>query len=153
MDAEIPALLGVSKSVLENVIFCHQEDSYWPLAEPAALKKKFDDIFEATRYANQTICVIVQLNTSLSADTQKRLTRSKRSARTALRNSKPKRNVWDLFRLRSSTRTNYKDESLISQRRLPQKRSNMKKRRSNTMNWCCQMLNSTSVPPSFARCM
>jgi DNA repair protein RAD50 len=51
MDAEIPALLGVSKSVLENVIFCHQEDSYWPLAEPAALKKKFDDIFEATRQA------------------------------------------------------------------------------------------------------
>jgi len=51
MDAEIPQLLGVSKAVLENVIFCHQEDSYWPLAEPAALKKKFDDIFEATRYA------------------------------------------------------------------------------------------------------
>jgi DNA repair protein RAD50 len=50
MDAEIPHLLGVSKSVLENVIFCHQEDSYWPLAEPAALKKKFDDIFEATRF-------------------------------------------------------------------------------------------------------
>ncbi|KIK52044.1 hypothetical protein GYMLUDRAFT_372512 [Collybiopsis luxurians FD-317 M1] len=50
MDVEIPQLLGVSKAVLENVIFCHQEDSYWPLAEPSALKKKFDDIFEATRY-------------------------------------------------------------------------------------------------------
>ncbi|KIM43207.1 hypothetical protein M413DRAFT_444016 [Hebeloma cylindrosporum] len=50
MDSEIPQLLGVSKAVLENVIFCHQEDSYWPLAEPSALKKKFDDIFEATRY-------------------------------------------------------------------------------------------------------
>lgn len=50
MDAEIPQLLGVSKSVLENVIFCHQEESYWPLAEASALKKKFDDIFEATRY-------------------------------------------------------------------------------------------------------
>lgn len=50
MDAEIPQLLGVSKAVLENVIFCHQEDSYWPLAEPSVLKKKFDDIFEATRY-------------------------------------------------------------------------------------------------------
>ncbi|KAF9533117.1 AAA domain-containing protein [Crepidotus variabilis] len=50
IDAEIPHLLGVSKAVLENVIFCHQEDSYWPLSEPAALKKKFDDIFEATRY-------------------------------------------------------------------------------------------------------
>ncbi|KAI0771249.1 hypothetical protein BD413DRAFT_604552 [Trametes elegans] len=50
LDAEIPHLLGVSKAVLENVIFCHQEDSYWPLSEPAALKKKFDDIFEATKY-------------------------------------------------------------------------------------------------------
>lgn len=35
---------------MENVIFCHQEESNWPLAEPAALKKKFDDIFEATKY-------------------------------------------------------------------------------------------------------
>ena len=51
MDIEIPRLLGVSKAVLENVIFCHQEDSYWPLSEPASLKKKFDDIFEATKYA------------------------------------------------------------------------------------------------------
>ncbi|KAF8586295.1 hypothetical protein K439DRAFT_1341218 [Ramaria rubella] len=50
MDTEMPHLLGVSKSVLENVIFCHQEDSYWPLAEASTLKKKFDDIFEATRY-------------------------------------------------------------------------------------------------------
>ncbi|KAI9443279.1 hypothetical protein H4582DRAFT_1808403 [Lactarius indigo] len=50
MDTEIPHLLGVSKAVLENVIFCHQEDSYWPLSEASILKKKFDDIFEATRY-------------------------------------------------------------------------------------------------------
>ena len=50
LDAEIPAHLGVSRSVLENVIFCHQEDSFWPLSEPGVLKKKFDDIFAATRY-------------------------------------------------------------------------------------------------------
>lgn len=50
LDDEIPRLLGVSRSILENVIFCHQEDSNWPLSEPASLKKKFDDIFEATRY-------------------------------------------------------------------------------------------------------
>lgn len=50
IDTEIPNLLGVSKSVLDNVIFCHQEDSYWPLAEASVLKKKFDDIFEATKY-------------------------------------------------------------------------------------------------------
>lgn len=42
--------MGVSKPILENVIFCHQEDSNWPLGDPATLKKKFDEIFAATRY-------------------------------------------------------------------------------------------------------
>jgi DNA repair protein RAD50 len=32
------------------VIFCHQEESNWPLAEPAVLKAKFDEIFAATKY-------------------------------------------------------------------------------------------------------
>ena len=50
LDEEIPRLLGVSKSILENVIFCHQEESNWPLSEPSVLKKKFDDIIEATKY-------------------------------------------------------------------------------------------------------
>ena len=50
LDEEIPKQLGVSKAILENVIFCHQEESNWPLAEPASLKKKFDDIFEATKF-------------------------------------------------------------------------------------------------------
>lgn len=50
MDAEIPLQLGVSRAVLENVLFCHQEESFWPLSEPSILKKKFDDIFAATRY-------------------------------------------------------------------------------------------------------
>lgn len=50
MDKQVPLLLGVSKAVLENVIFCHQEDSNWPLSDPRNLKKKFDDIFAATRW-------------------------------------------------------------------------------------------------------
>ncbi|CAI7910689.1 unnamed protein product [Closterium sp. NIES-53] len=50
MDREIPLLMGVPKAVLENVIFVHQDDANWPLAEPALLKKKFDDIFSATKY-------------------------------------------------------------------------------------------------------
>jgi len=50
IDTEIPRLLGVSTSILENVIFCHQEDSNWPLSEPAKLKTKFDNIFEATKF-------------------------------------------------------------------------------------------------------
>ncbi|KAF4550770.1 DNA repair protein RAD50-like protein [Elsinoe fawcettii] len=46
----VPDLLGVSKAVLENVIFCHQENSLWPMMPPNDLKKKFDDIFEAVKY-------------------------------------------------------------------------------------------------------
>lgn len=46
----MPRLLGVSRAVLDNVIFCHQEDSNWPLSDASTLKKKFDDIFDATRY-------------------------------------------------------------------------------------------------------
>ena len=43
--------LGVSKPILEHVMFCHQEESSWPLREGAELKKRFDDIFDSTRYA------------------------------------------------------------------------------------------------------
>jgi DNA repair protein RAD50 len=50
LDKQLPALLGVSKSILEHVVFCHQEDASWPLMEGAVLKKRFDDIFDSTRY-------------------------------------------------------------------------------------------------------
>ena len=50
LDRQIPLLLGVSKAILENVVFCHQEDASWPLQEGLVLKKKFDDIFDSTRY-------------------------------------------------------------------------------------------------------
>ena len=47
----IPFFLGASKPILEHVVFCHQEDSSWPLQEGAVLKKRLDDIFDSTRYA------------------------------------------------------------------------------------------------------
>ncbi|XP_069574315.1 DNA repair protein RAD50 isoform X1 [Brachyistius frenatus] len=50
VDLEMISCLGVSKSVLNNVIFCHQEESNWPLSEGKALKDKFDSIFSATKY-------------------------------------------------------------------------------------------------------
>lgn len=50
MDREMISALGVSKAVINHVIFCHQEESNWPLSEGKALKQKFDDIFSATRY-------------------------------------------------------------------------------------------------------
>lgn len=50
MDAELPLHLGVPKAILENVIFCHQEESNWPFSDSTTLKKKFDEIFDSKRY-------------------------------------------------------------------------------------------------------
>lgn len=46
----MPQYLGVSKAILDSVIFCHQEESLWPLSEPKKLKERFDEIFEALKY-------------------------------------------------------------------------------------------------------
>jgi DNA repair protein RAD50 len=47
----VPEFMGISKAILENVIFVHQEEANWPLRESKVLKAKFDDIFAATRYS------------------------------------------------------------------------------------------------------
>ena len=52
INKEIPDLLGVSSAILDCVIFCHQEESHWPLMESSELKKRFDAIFATTDYAN-----------------------------------------------------------------------------------------------------
>lgn len=67
IDEELPHHLGVSKPILDNVIFCHQEDSFWPLSEPSVLKKKFDDIFAATRYT-KALTNLKDLRKKLAAD-------------------------------------------------------------------------------------
>ena len=38
MNAEMLMSLGVSKPILNYVIFCHQEDSNWPLEEGKKVK-------------------------------------------------------------------------------------------------------------------
>ena len=50
LDQLMPQYLGVSKAVLDSVIFCHQDESLWPLSEPGKLKDRFDAIFEAMKY-------------------------------------------------------------------------------------------------------
>lgn len=50
LDRIIPQHLGVSEAVLDSVIFCHQDDSLWPMSQPLMLKKKFDEIFEASKW-------------------------------------------------------------------------------------------------------
>ncbi|XP_043232037.1 DNA repair protein RAD50-like [Amphibalanus amphitrite] len=50
MEAEMFIALGVTKPILNYVIFCHQEESNWPLDEGKKLKERFDAIFDATEY-------------------------------------------------------------------------------------------------------
>jgi DNA repair protein RAD50 len=50
LDQIIPQYLGVGTAIIDNVIFCHQDESLWPMSEPSVLKKKFDEIFEAQKY-------------------------------------------------------------------------------------------------------
>ncbi|XP_077526554.1 uncharacterized protein LOC144138242 [Haemaphysalis longicornis] len=50
VGATVMELLGVPRVILENVIFCHQSDSNWPLSESRTLKTTFDNIFAATQY-------------------------------------------------------------------------------------------------------
>ncbi|XP_058812311.1 DNA repair protein RAD50 [Topomyia yanbarensis] len=53
--------MGVSKAIINDVIFCHQEDSNWPLEEPKELKKKFDAIFGTTEY-NRVIEKLIKIS-------------------------------------------------------------------------------------------
>ena len=66
LDKLLPHYFGVSKAILESVIFCHQDESLWPMSEPAPLKKKFDEIFEAQKYT-KAIDNIKQLRKSQGA--------------------------------------------------------------------------------------
>uniref|UniRef100_A0A183EMI2 AAA_23 domain-containing protein n=1 Tax=Gongylonema pulchrum TaxID=637853 RepID=A0A183EMI2_9BILA len=48
--AKILNLLGLPAAILDYVVFCHQEESSWPLDEPKKLKERFDEIFQVTGY-------------------------------------------------------------------------------------------------------
>lgn len=42
---------GVSNAILNSVIFCHQEDSTWPLDDGQKVKERFDEIFDSEKYS------------------------------------------------------------------------------------------------------
>lgn len=50
VDRIVPLEMGVNRAILEHVIFCHQEDSTWPLSDAKTLKSRFDEIFASERY-------------------------------------------------------------------------------------------------------
>lgn len=54
IDKQLTELLGVSKSVIENVILCHQEDSLWPFSENQTLKNVFDELFDTAKISKMS---------------------------------------------------------------------------------------------------
>lgn len=60
VNAEMANVMQVSKSIINNVLFCHQEDSNWPLEESKKLKERFDTIFGTSEY-NKAIEKIFKL--------------------------------------------------------------------------------------------
>lgn len=44
--------VGVSKAIINHVLFCHQEDSDWPLRTDKEVMDIFDKIFGTTEYNN-----------------------------------------------------------------------------------------------------
>ncbi|RZF47734.1 hypothetical protein LSTR_LSTR005998 [Laodelphax striatellus] len=50
VDEQMCYFMGVSKPILNYVIFCHQEESCWPMEEGKKVKERFDHIFDADKY-------------------------------------------------------------------------------------------------------
>lgn len=67
VDAELSVALGVSKSILNYVIFCHQEELNWPFDQGKILKDKFDEIFDSTKY-NKALENVGKLYKQLQGD-------------------------------------------------------------------------------------
>lgn len=67
VDMEVSIALGVSKSILHYVIFCHQDELNWPFDEGKKLKERFDEIFDSTRF-NKALESISKLQKELQAD-------------------------------------------------------------------------------------
>lgn len=59
VNTEMIRAMGVSKAIINDVLFCHQEESNWPLDESKKLKEKFDAIFGTTEY-NKAIEKIIK---------------------------------------------------------------------------------------------
>ncbi|GIX63602.1 DNA repair protein RAD50 [Babesia caballi] len=50
LDASMPSLMGLSRALIDSVIFCHQDENNWALDDLAKVKARFDDLLETSRY-------------------------------------------------------------------------------------------------------
>lgn len=63
VNTQMCLAMGVSPAVINNVLFCHQEESSWPLDTDKKLKEKFDAIFGTTEY-NKAIDKLIKFRKS-----------------------------------------------------------------------------------------
>ncbi len=49
----MPQFLGISKPILENIVFCHQDESLWPFGDSVLLKNIFDELFETKKITKE----------------------------------------------------------------------------------------------------
>lgn len=66
-NLQIADFMGVSRSILNYVIFCHQDDSYWPLEGGRDLKSRFDEIFGTATY-NKAMDTVRKLSKTLQQE-------------------------------------------------------------------------------------
>ncbi|UKK02286.2 DNA repair protein Rad50 [Theileria orientalis] len=50
MDTTVPSYMGMSRALLDNVIFCHQDENNWPLEDVSKIKARFDDLLETAGF-------------------------------------------------------------------------------------------------------
>lgn len=51
IDKLVPLHIGISPALLESVVFCHQEESAWPLGDSKSLKDRLDALFATEEYS------------------------------------------------------------------------------------------------------
>lgn len=75
IENTIPQYFKVSPSIIDNVIFCDQKHSFWPIDDkPSVLKQKFDQMFNSEKYNDaidalkKTITVLKEKNSEINAE-------------------------------------------------------------------------------------
>lgn len=54
---DICSVMGVSKAIINHVLFCHQEDANWPFGTDKEVQTKFKEILETDKYDEMLKCL------------------------------------------------------------------------------------------------
>ncbi|RAK91440.1 P-loop containing nucleoside triphosphate hydrolase protein [Aspergillus costaricaensis CBS 115574] len=78
LDQIMPQYLGVSKAILDSVIFCHQDESLWPMSEPS-YTKAIDNIKSLRKKQNEELAKYKIMEQHAKEDKEKADRAEKRS--------------------------------------------------------------------------